>query len=308
VAAGLVPAALGSDGLGSIRVPAAWTNLVGIKPQRGRVSTWPEVDALNGLSVIGPLGLTVADAALLLDVVAGNHPEDRDRPPPPAHTFSAAVSQKPPPLRIALSLRAPYAVFPTPLKPEVRAAVEQLAETLEDLGHHVERAEPAYGVLGVGVLPRAIAGVHGWAAAVPDRSLLDPRTRQNARIGALLRGPVLAGARALEPLMARQVGRIFSRFDVVMTPTTAEPPLPVGTLEGLSSQATDRRMLAACPYTWPWNVLGWPGVAVPAGFTGDGLPVGAQLLGPACSEPLLISLAAQLESRVRWHERRPARI
>jgi amidase len=67
-------------------------------------------------------------------------------------------------------------------------------------------------------------------------------------------------------------------------------------------------MLAACPYTWPWNVLGWPGVAVPAGFTGDGLPVGAQLLGPACSEPLLISLAAQLESRVRWHERRPARI
>jgi len=305
VAAGLVPGALGSDGLGSIRVPAAWTHLVGIKPQRGRVSTWPDVDALNGLSVIGPLARTVADAALLLDAVAGNDPDDRTRPPAPERPYSEAVSQKPPPLRIALSLKAPYAVFPTPLRPEVRAAVERLAGVLEQLGHTVEPAEPAYGVLGVGVLPRAIAGVHGWAGAVPDRSLLDSRTKENARLGAFLRGPVLAGAKALEPMMARQVGRIFSRYEVVLTPTTAEPPLPIGSLDGLSGLATDRRMLAACPFTWPWNVLGWPGVNVPAGLIGGSLPVGAQLLGPAGSEPLLISLAAQLEEAERWFERRP---
>lgn len=306
VAAGIVPAALGSDGLGSVRVPAAWTHLVGIKTQRGRISTWPEVDSLNGLAVIGPLARSVADAALLLDAVTGNHPQDRWRPPPPAQPFSAAVSHQPPPLRIALSLKAPYAVFPSPLRPEVRALVERLAGVLEGLGHQVEPAEVPYGMLGVGVLPRAISGVHGWARTVPDRSLLDPRTRANARLGGFLRGPLLAAARGLEAPMARQVGAIFRRFDVVLTPTTAEPSLPVGSLDGLTGLATDKRMLAACPYTWPWNVLGWPGVNVPAGFTDDGRPVGAQLLGPAGSEWDLISLAAQLEGEERWPERRPA--
>jgi amidase len=293
VAAGLVAGALGSDGLGSIRVPAAWTHLVGIKPQRDRVPTWPDPEPFNGLTVIGPLARSVGDAALLLDAAAG---EKR---------FVAAAARRPPPLHIALSLRAPFAVFPTPLRPDVRAAVERLAGVLQELGHHVETADPAYGVLGIGVLPRAIEGVHGWARKVPDRGRLDPRTLETARLGRYLGGPVLRAARRLEPLMARQVGAIFGRFDAVLAPTTAEPPLPIGALDGLSGFATDRRMLQACPYTWPWNVLGWPGVNVPAGLTDEGLPVGAQLLGPADSEPLLISLAAQLEERERWFECRP---
>ena len=306
VAAELVAAALGSDGLGSIRVPAAWTHIVGIKPQRGRVSSWPEPDALNGLTCIGPLARTVQDAALLLDAVTGNHPEDPSRPPAPEQPFAHAAATTPPRLRIALSLRPPYAVFPTPLHGEIRRAVERLAEVLAGLGHHVERAEPSYGVLGIGVLPRSLAGLYQWTRHVPDRAVLDPRTRENARLGRLLGGPVLAGARALEPLMARQVGAIFSRFDVVLTPTTAQPPMPIGELDGRSGTSTDRRMLAACPYTWPWNVLGWPGVNVPAGFTEEGLPIGAQLLGPACTEGRLVSLAAQLEKSERWFERRPA--
>jgi amidase len=105
--------------------------------------------------------------------------------------------------------------------------------------------------------------------------------------------------------MQRQVGSIFRRFDVVLTPTTARRPLRVGALDGLSDWATDKAMVAACPYAWPWNVLGWPALSVPAGFTDDGLPIGAQLLGPAGAEARLISLAAQLEDVESWHQLRP---
>ena len=91
----------------------------------------------------------------------------------------------------------------------------------------------------------------------------------------------------------------------MLTPTTAGPPPRVGAFDGLSSWRTDTRMAALCPYAWPWNVLGWPGVNVPAGFTRDGLPLGAQLLGPTCGEERLISLAAQLEDDRHWHRERP---
>jgi amidase len=116
---------------------------------------------------------------------------------------------------------------------------------------------------------------------------------------------VLRFARALEGPMRRQVGAIFKRFDVVLTPTTAQPPLAVGSIDGLSNWQTDKVIVGACPYAWPWNALGWPGVNVPAGLTDTGLPMGAQLLGPGNSEPELIALAAQLERECRWHELRP---
>ncbi len=164
VAAGVVGGALGSDGLGSIRVPAAWTHLVGIKPQRGRVSTWPYVDAFHGLACLGPLARTVEDAALLLDAVAGNHPLDRDRPPPPVEPFGAAARRADPGrrLRVALSFKIPYAPVPRRLDAEVRAAVEGLGEALVRLGHEVEHAEPVYGIVGLGVVPRAV----GWSEAL----------------------------------------------------------------------------------------------------------------------------------------------
>jgi amidase len=307
VAAGLVPAALGSDGLGSVRIPAAWTNLVGIKPQRGRISTWPDPEPFNGLTCIGPLARTVLDAALLLDVARGNHPRDPHQPPAPPEKYAAVARRADPGrrLRVALSFKSPYAPVPRRLDQAVRAQVERLAGVVEALGHEVCEADPSYGVFGVGVLPRSIAGVHEWTQRVPDRALLDPRTREAARLGRLLGGPVLRAARSLERPMRRQVGAIFRRVDVVLTPTAGEPPLPIGTLDGLSGWETDKRMTAACPYTWPWNVVGWPAISVPAGLVGDRLPAGAQLLGPANSEPLLIALAAQLEATERWDERRP---
>jgi amidase len=305
VAGGLVAGAIGSDGAGSVRIPAAWTHLVGIKPQRGRVSTWPEPEPFNGLTVLGPLARTVHDAALLLDVLAGNRDGDPHRPAPPREPYVRAARRDPGRLRIALSLRPPFTGPRPRLHPHVRAAVERLARVLGDLGHYVTAAEPRYGLIGATFMPRSMAGVREWARRVPDPALLDPRTRHNAAVGRVLGGPLLALARAAERPLRHRVGRIFRRFDVVLAPTTAKPPPRAGLLDGLSGWATDKLIVGACPYAWPWNVLGWPGVNVPAGLTRDGLPIGAQLLGPAASEELLVSLAAQLEDDQRWYEQRP---
>ncbi|MET7473656.1 amidase [Streptomyces sp. NPDC005648] len=303
VAAGLVPAALGSDGAGSVRIPASWTHLVGIKPQRGRISTWPRGESFQGITVNGTLARTVADAALLLDAASGNHEHDPHRPQ--AIDASAAVTRDPGRLRIALSLKPPFTALPARLQPEVAARVRQLAEDLAALGHTVEEADPPYGQIGLTFIPRATAGLAERVGEAPFPALLDRRTRDAARLGRLLGGAPLRAARRAEAVLHRRIGHFLTSYDVVLAPTTAAPPPRVGAMLPLSGFATDRAMIAACPYAWPWNVLGWPGVNVPAGFVGDGLPVGAQLLGPAGSEPLLISLAAQLEAQARWHEAWP---
>ncbi|WLW50437.1 amidase [Streptomyces sp. YU58] len=303
VAAGLVPAALGSDGAGSVRIPASWTHLIGIKPQRGRISTWPRGESFQGITVNGTLARTVADAALLLDAASGNHERDPHRPP--AIDALAAVGREPGRLRIALALKPPFTALPARLRPEVRARVVQLAETLADLGHTVVEADPPYGQIGLTFIPRATAGLAERVREAPFPALLDRRTRDAARLGGLLGGPPLRAARRAEAVLHRRIGGFFTSYDVVLAPTTAAPPPRVGAMLGLGGLATDRAMIAACPYAWPWNVLGWPGVNVPAGFVAGGLPVGAQLLGPANSEPLLLSLAAQLEAELRWHEAWP---
>ncbi|MFF1377409.1 amidase [Streptomyces sp. NPDC058308] len=304
VAAGLVPAALGSDGAGSVRIPAAWTQLVGIKPQRGRISTWPWPEAFQGITVNGPLARTVADAALLLDAASGSHEGDLHRPSP--IRAAEAATRDPGRLRIALSLRMPFTATPKQLHSVVRDRVTALADRLAALGHDVAEADPRYGQIGLAFVPRATAGIAEWSERVPDVSLLDRRTREAVRMGRLLGRAPLRLARRAEAALHSRVGAVFSTYDVVLAPTTAAPPPRVGTLAALNGWRTDRAMIAACPYAWPWNVLGWPGVNVPAGRTPGGLPVGAQLLGPAGSEPLLISLAAQLEADQRWYEQWPA--
>ncbi len=305
VAAGLVAGAIGSDGAGSVRIPAAWCHLVGIKPQRGRISTWPHPESFKGLTCLGPLTRTVADAAFLLDAAAGNREGDLHRPPPPTGTYLEAAGEKPERLRIALSTAIPFSGAPAKLDPEIRAATERMGSVLEGLGHTVDEADPSYGLVGASFMPRSMSGIREWVNRIDDPKVLDPRTRHNATVGKLLSGPLLAGARSLEGPLRARIGKIFKDFDVVLAPTTAKPALPIGAAEGLGGWATDKLIVGACPYAWPWNVIGWPGVNVPAGLTDGGLPIGVQLLGPANSECLLISLAAELEAEERWHERRP---
>ena len=304
VAAGLVAAAIGSDGAGSVRIPAAWTHLVGIKPQRGRISTWPLPEAFNGITVNGVLARTVTDAAIVLDAASGNVPGDLHQPPPVQ--VSDYVGRAPGPLRIALSTKFPYTVFRAKLHPEIRAALTGVADQLGELGHTVMAGNPNYGLrLPLSFLPRSRAGLLEWADRLGDDVTFDPRTEANMRMGRLLSGSMLRRAKASEPILHRRVGAIFGSVDVVLAPTTAQPPPPARSFDNLGPTGTDRAIIAACPVTFPWNLLGWPSISIPAGFTSDGLPIGVQLMGPANSEPLLISLAAELEAINGWANKQP---
>ena len=304
VAAGLVTAAIGSDGAGSVRIPAAWTHLVGIKPQRGRISTWPLPESFNGITVNGVLARTVTDAALVLDAASGNAAGDRHRPPPVR--MSDYVSRAPGPLTIALSTKFPFTGFRATLHPEIRAAVEDIAARLQELGHTVRAADPDYGLrTSWNFLSRSTSGLLDWADRLGPGVTLDKRTTSNMRLGRLLSEKILRDARARESESQRRIGWIFNLADVVLAPTTALPPPRVADFDHRGGLSTDRAMIRACPLTWPWNLLGWPSINLPAGFTSDGLPIGVQLMGPANSEPLLISLAAALEAMGAWRADQP---
>lgn len=304
VAAGLVTAAIGSDGAGSIRIPAAWTHLVGIKPQRGRISTWPLSEAFNGITVNGVLARTVADAALVLDAASGNVEAERHRPRPVR--VSDHVGKAPGPLTIALSTRFPFTGFRAKLHPEIAAATRAVAKQLQLLGHTVVPGNPDYGLrLSWDFLVRSTAGLREWEERLGDGVTFDPRTVANLRTGHVLGQATLRSARRHEAAAQRRVGSVFDIVDVVLAPTTAQPPPPVHAFDRLGSYRLDRTMIRACPVTWPWNVLGWPSINVPAGFTSDGLPIGVQLMGPADSEPMLVSLAAELEAVCGWASKQP---
>ncbi len=304
VAAGLVAAAIGSDGAGSVRIPAAWTHLVGIKPQRGRISTWPLPEAFNGITVNGVLARSVTDAALLLDAASGNVPGDLHQPPPVR--MSDFVARAPGPLKIAMSTKFPYTFFKATLHPEIRAAMETVAGQLEELGHTVVADDPDY-TLGMSwsFLSRSTSGLLDWVDRLGPNVNLDKRTVANVRTGLVLSQNALRKARAREVKAQRRIGWIFNLFDVVLAPTTAQPPPRATDFDTRGGLSTDRAMIRACPVTWPWNLLGWPSINVPAGFTYGGLPIGVQLMGPAHSEPLLISLAAELEALNGWALRQP---
>jgi amidase len=304
VAAGLVAAAIGSDGAGNVRIPAAWTHLVGIKPQRGRISTWPLPEAFNGITVNGVLARTVTDAALVLDAASGNVPGDLHQPPPVR--VSDFVAQAPGPLNIAMSTKFPYTFFRAKLHPEIRAALQTVAGQLEQLGHTVVAADPDYNLeMSWNFLSRSTSGLLDWVDRLGPHATLDKRTVANTQTGWLLSQNTLRKARVREANSQRRIGWIFNLVDVVLAPTTAQPPPRVTDFDHRGGLSTDRAMIRACPLTWPWNLLGWPSINVPAGFTYGGLPIGVQLMGPANSEPLLISLAAELEALNGWVMRQP---
>jgi amidase len=294
VAAGLVPAATASDGAGSIRIPAANCGLVGLKPQRDRISLAPHSEHWEGLSVVGFVTRTVADTALLMDAVAG---------PAPEASFAAAAAPPPSPLRIAVSTRAP---FPVPIDSELRGAVESTAELLRSLGHSIERREPSYGLASNAITPRYLRGIAADAAAVQRPQRLQRRTRGFARLGGLIPDRLLAAARRDEASHRERINRVFEHADVLLTPTTARPPVGAAEWEGMSAARTLAGMIATYPYTSAWNMTGQPACSVPApSLSRAGLPLGVQLIAPPDGEGLLLSLAAQLEAEIGWPARRP---
>ena len=154
-------------------------------------------------------------------------------------------------------------------------------------------------------LSRSTSGLLDWADRLGPGVTLDKRTVEQHADGTAAVGEHAAQRPRQEAAAQRRIGWIFNLADVVLAPTTALPPPRVHHFDERGGLSTDRAMIRACPVTWPWNLLGWPSINVPAGFTSDGLPIGVQLMGPANSEPLLISLAAELEAINGWVTKQP---
>ncbi|MHB8532204.1 MAG: amidase [Solirubrobacteraceae bacterium] len=307
VAAGLVGAALGSDGAGSIRIPAAWCGLFGLKPQRGRVSLAPRSRGWHGLSVNGVLTRRVADTALFHDVASGATGIDADSAPAPAVPFSAAAASPPARLRIAFTRKFPQGPI-TKLDAEAARALEETVELLRSLGHELSEQDPEYGFDSLpAVLIRYLRGIHDDAAGLAHPERLERRTRGMARLGGLIPQALLERSLAGEEALRSRLGKVLEQHEVLLTPAVAAPAPAIGRLQGRGALWTLNTVGGWVPYNGIWNVTGQPAAALPAGFSATGLPLSVQLVGRPADEATLLSLAGQLEAERPWAQRRPAR-
>jgi amidase len=305
VAAGLVGAALGSDGAGSIRIPSAWCGLFGLKPQRGRISLAPRPRAWHGMSVDGILTRRVADTALFHDVASGSTDVDFDRPDPPEVPFAQAAATRPGRLRIAWSTKFPGVVL-AKLDEQARRALAETVELLGSLGHEVQERDPDYGNDAIPqVILRYMRGGHDDVAELEHPERLERRTKAFARIGGLVSERMLERSFAGEEAISKRVNGVFDECDFLVTPAVAALPPPIGALQGRGALWTLNAVAGWVPYNGIWNLTGQPAAAVPAGFSAEGLPLSVQIVAPPGREGALLALAAQLEAERPWADRRP---
>ncbi|WP_205474289.1 amidase [Nocardioides sp. SYSU D00038] len=310
VAAGLVPVAQGSDGGGSIRIPASCCGLVGLKPTRGRISGAPMYGDPVGLATAGPLARTVRDAAALLDVLAGRRPGDPAWAPEPTGTFLAACDRDPGRLRIARFVEPVIAAVD--VDPECVRAWADASTLLESLGHEVvdvpvplpPEAVPVFETCWAVLTAMSVPDLDG--SGEPDPRLR-PLTRWLTEQGRAVGGPELGLAIGAMRRFAAAALEQLAAYDAVLTPTLASPPLPVGAIRDDIDPARDfEAQKAFTPWTSAWNVTGMPAVSLPLHQTPDGLPVGVMLAARPAEEELLLSLAAQVELAAPWAHRKPA--
>jgi aspartyl-tRNA(Asn)/glutamyl-tRNA(Gln) amidotransferase subunit A len=304
VAAGLGPLALGTDGAGSIRIPAGFCGVVGLKPQLGRVPVYPP-GPLETLSHTGPLARTVRDAALLLNVIAG--PDERDRLSLPAAgaDWLAACDGDIRGLRVAWSPDLGYAA----VEPEIRAVAARAARRFaDDLGCALEEAHPGFPDPLAAELIIFYAGEAATVAGLDParRALLDPGlVRALAEEAEGRSAADYAHATVVRQAVWDACRRFFARHDLLLTPTLAVPPFPVGE-EGpreVAGRAVGR--FGWTPFTYPFNLTGQPALTVPAGWTAAGLPVGLQLVGRRFDEATILRAGAAFEAAQPWVDRRP---
>jgi amidase len=305
VAAGLVPVAIGGDGGGSIRIPAACCGIFGLKPQRGRVSAAPHRHLWWALGTLGPLTRSVRDAALVYDVLRGGLPADRFHAKEPGTSFVAAVDAGPGPrLRVGWSAR-PVTLGVRPA-PEHVEAVRATAALLAGLGHQVEEVDPGYPDPTAVFVPQFLGGVRSEAELVERPDRLERRTREAVRLGAWVRPGVVERAIRAGEKAATKANRVFDRCDVLLTPAIAHRPPEVGVLDGVGTLRAALLSVPMIAYTALWNVTGNPAASVPAGFAADGLPLAVQLVGRPHDETTVLALSAQLEAARPWADVRPA--
>jgi amidase len=305
VAAGIVPIASAGDGGGSIRLPAASCGLFGLKPTRGRISLAPEEEGWTGLAVLGCLSRTVLDTALWLDITSGGSNEP-GAPPPPERPFIESARTAPGKLRVAWSTKPPRAAAPPTVSEDVKVAARETAELLATLGHEVSQRDPDWGTIGNNITPRFLRGVSQTVDQVPLPGRLERRTRGFGRLGRQLPDAIFERAMRGVEADRRRVNAIFDHCDVLVMPAMGGTALPIRRWEGQGALRTVLGMSRFYPYCIPWNHLGNPAMAVPAGFDADGMPLSVQVIARPGEESTLLSLAAQLEAERPWADARPA--
>ena len=286
VSSGMAAMALGSDGGGSVRYPAALTGLIGLKPQRDRLPLGPEhASGWHGLIALGPLTRSVRDAALFLDVTANAEKprEFRDAIDGASRSLTVAVAVNPPP---GSQVSLPNAG---------RTTIDDATQLLAALGHDIVEAKIDYGLASLwNSTVRLLRGAHDDVASLPNRNQLERRTRTVARLGKAIPNRTLAKALGREPDISAAMNEVFTTADVVMTPL-CQSPAP--TLKKCPKRGAMRSLRAANTSAWlvPWNLSGQPAIAVPTGTDDRGLPTAIHLVGRTGDEATLLALAADIE-------------
>jgi amidase len=295
LAAGLCAWSHGTDGGGSVRIPASCCGLVGLKPSRGRISPGPLVgEGWAGLSTQGVLTRTVEDAAAALDALAGHLPGD----PYWAEPEGSYLLDTPPPgpLRVGFQATADSEVHP-----EIQDLVRRTARELEGLGHHVEEAGPDTTPFRRPLVVLIAAGTASYP--VRDPSVLDPLNQRLIEESRHLTAADYVLAVNTIRNHSRVVVSFWDDHDLLLTPTLTQPPYPVGAFA--EPAAAMSKAVEWITFTSPYNCTGQPAISLPLGTSADGLPLGVQLVGPPRGEMLLLGVAAQLQHAMPWRDRRP---
>jgi amidase len=316
VASGMIPVAHGNDGGGSIRIPAACCGLVGLKPQRGRISVAPELGD-SSLGIDGVLTRTVADTAAILDVLAGYEVGDATWAPPPARPFAeAAAMTGGPPTRLRIAMTTLPPIAEAQIDPLAAGAVSEAAELLRALGHEVQEVDPPWQIDGLSELFGAVFCTHlGLSMAFsgiiagrePTADDMEPMSWAIYSMVQKMNAVEGFGATVRLQAFTRQLVELLEPYDMLLTPALAERPLALGTLDPAVPNPLDTfaRSGLFTPFTPVFNASGQPGISLPLFHGDDGLPLAVQLVSRPAQEETLLALAGQLEEARPWAARRP---
>ena len=301
LAAGLCPVSEGTDGGGSIRCPASCNGVFGIKPSRGRVSCAPRFgELIGGLMTSGPLTRTVKDSAGVLDAISGYVVGDPYWAPVPERSLVEEVGREPGHLRVGMVTSSSLGE----VHADCVAAAEDAAALLEELGHFVSPIE-------LGLTEDLVHDFQTvWFAAlaatkVPDWDKTERKTKEQADLGRRVQALEYLQAKAALQRFSRRLVSLWEEYDLLLTPTLAEPPFQIGTPESFPAEEMVKERFRFSPFTPVFNVTGQPAVSLPLWWNGGGLPIGVQLAGPPAGEAVLIRVSFQLEQARPWQSRRP---
>ncbi len=314
VASGMVPAAHANDGGGSIRIPASECGLVGLKPNRARVSQGPLIgEGWAGGTIDGAVARSVRDAAAILDAISSWHPGEPYYAPPLPRPLREEVGADPGSLRIGFVDRPGLDVFLD--DPECRAAVAGAARLLEGLGHHVEPSGPAamfdegfihHFTTIIAADTEATFRVFEMLLGRPiAEDEIEPRNATYRKIGAAMDAVTYLESRAWIGTWVRQMASWWTGYDLLLTPTLGAPPPELGWFTADGPEGEGGRVVSFIPYTAQFNMTGQPAVTLPLHWTPGGLPVGVQLVAAYGREDLLVRVASQLEQAAPWADRHP---